>query len=102
MENQISDLFVKVSGNKVRMKNKNLKIKQEDYDYIKLKIEDKLFSINLTIQEAMEKCKESGLNEKASRWYLANGSGLTTFICETLYKYLNDEHIDSALKAITK
>lgn len=40
--------------------------------------------------------------EKRLRWDLAYLSGLTPWICENLYPYLNDQHIDTALRSIVK
>lgn len=40
--------------------------------------------------------------EKRYRWDLCYAAGLTPWICETLYSYANDSHIDTALKAIMK
>ena len=81
---------------------KSLKIKLEDYLYMQRKLKDKLSSIGLTLNEAQQKCLEQGYSEKATRWYLLRGAGLIPFVCETLYQYLDDNHIDSALKAIMK
>lgn len=40
--------------------------------------------------------------EKRFRWDLCHASGLTPWICKELYAYVNDTHIDTALKAIMK
>ena len=37
---------------------------------------------------------------KRLRWDICNSAGLTPYICRELYTYLNDSHIDTALKAI--
>lgn len=34
------------------------------------------------------------------RWDLFNAAGLTKFACAELYRYANDTHIDTALRAI--
>lgn len=44
--------------------------------------------------------KAAGHSDKRYRWDLAYYSGLTQFICETLYTYLNDDHIDTALRKL--
>ena len=44
----------------------------------------------------------AGLSDKQFRWDCAHAAGLTKFFCDELYKYLNDEHIDSALRSIIK
>ena len=50
---------------------------------------------------------EQGLTDKRYRWDLTYSAGhasnpqsATRFICDTLYPYMNDTHIDTALKAI--
>lgn len=37
---------------------------------------------------------------KRVRWDLFHATNLTGWTCETLYHYLNDTHIDTALRAI--
>ena len=56
-----------------------------------------------TIEQAVNEIRKSPDNwsDKAIRWYLLNGCGLTPFVCKELYKYLNDSHIDTALRKIT-
>ena len=78
-----------------------MKMKAEHYNHLEHCVKTKLGSLNLTIDQAINKCIESGYSPKAARWYLLHGSGLTSFVCKTLYEYLNDEHIDTALRVIT-
>lgn len=40
--------------------------------------------------------------EKRVRWDAFNAAGLTRWSCDTLYPYLNDDHIDTALRTIMK
>jgi len=42
-----------------------------------------------------------GLSAKRRRWDAAHHAGTTTLICE-MYAYLNDNHIDTALRAIQR
>lgn len=35
---------------------------------------------------------------KRLRWDLLHSAGLTPWLCDTLYAYLNDDHIDTALR----
>ena len=44
---------------------------------------------------------DQGYSAKRYRWDLTYASGLTKWICDTLYPYLNDTHIDTALRHIT-
>jgi hypothetical protein len=40
--------------------------------------------------------------EKRIRWDLSYAAGLTRFICDDIYPYANDGHVDTALRAIVK
>ena len=40
--------------------------------------------------------------EKRLRWDVLYLSGLSYWICDNLYSYLSDDHIDTALRAIMK
>lgn len=42
------------------------------------------------------------LSDKRYQWDLVRHSGALPFVCDTLYKYLNDSHIDTALRGIVK
>jgi hypothetical protein len=37
---------------------------------------------------------------KRFRWDLLNAAHLIPFVCDTIYSYANDTHIDTALRAI--
>jgi hypothetical protein len=39
---------------------------------------------------------------KRLRWDLSHYAGLTPFICNNIYSYANDDHVDTALKAIMR
>lgn len=43
----------------------------------------------------------AGMSEKRWRWDLLYVAKLTPFVCNELYPYLNDTHIDTALRKIT-
>ena len=79
-----------------------MKIKSEHYKHIKDTIENKLATLGFTLNEAIKLSREKGLNDISTGWYLLNGSGLTGFVRKELYPYLNDKHIDTALKSIIK
>ena len=40
--------------------------------------------------------------DKRLRWDLTRAAGLTPYICSELYPYLDDTHIDTALRSIVK
>lgn len=44
--------------------------------------------------------KTAGLSAKRWRWDVARIAGLIPFMCDTLYKYADDTHIDTALRHI--
>jgi hypothetical protein len=44
-----------------------------------------------------EHCRDAG---KRHRWDLFHDAGLTSFACSTLYRYVDDTHIDSALRQL--
>ena len=48
------------------------------------------------------KYAEAGLSEKRFRWDLLWACNLSGWITSELYPYLNDDHIDSALRRILK
>ena len=79
-----------------------MKITKEHYDHIEKVITEKLYIVGQTMESAVNHCRHTtGYTDKKIRWLLLNGSGLTPFVCNTLYKYLNDSHIDTALRKIT-
>jgi hypothetical protein len=46
--------------------------------------------------------RAQNLTDKRYRWDLAYMAGCTRFICDALYPYLDDSHIDTALRSIVK
>lgn len=74
-----------------------MKIKPEDYKELETRI-------NNFVETNIEACKQHFNSHNITRvsWDFAHAAGCTPFICDTLYKYLNDEHINTALKAIVK
>lgn len=80
-----------------------LKIKPEDFAVLKEAVE----KVVRNCPNAAEKYREAGLTHKRYRWDVLHASGLKVFGDGmgmpgdlTLYSYMNDEHIDSALRAI--
>jgi hypothetical protein len=54
----------------------------------------------------MEQCpfpeyEKMNLSGMRYRWDILRAAKLMPFVCDTLYKYLDDSHIDSALRKIT-
>lgn len=44
--------------------------------------------------------RDAGLSLKRYQWDITYQVGLTAYICETLYPYLDDRHIQTALNRI--
>lgn len=76
-----------------------MKITAEDYQYLKQKIEPlrSQFPAALEAYKANPKIKDA---HKALRWQALHAAGLTPWVCTALYGYLNDDHIDTALRAV--
>ena len=76
-----------------------MKMKQEHYTYLKAKLEHLAEKIDThrkwLIADGTAKDIEMRL-----RWDLLYAAKIDTFICDKLYPYLNDSHIDTALRKI--
>lgn len=72
----------------------NLKIKPEHYEHLRAAV------AALDTPQARAKYAAAGLTTKRYQWDLTYAAGLTTWVCDTLYKYLDDSHIQSALNRI--
>jgi hypothetical protein len=78
-----------------------MKITAEHYSYLLSEI-DTLLDIHKTdIDTVKADYKSKGLSMERMRWDLIYYAKLTPWICANLYSYLNDEHIDTALRRIT-
>lgn len=71
-----------------------LKIKSEDLKKLKELVTP------LDTPERRKEYVDKGLSDKRYRWDLTYTKACTEFICQVLYKYLDDNHIDSALRSI--
>jgi hypothetical protein len=65
-------------------------------------ISQSLDGIRPLILQAAPEYKAAGLSDKRLRWDALYKCGLTSWICDNLYSYLNDDHIDTALRAYFK
>ena len=54
----------------------------------------------LDTEEHRAQYKSAGLSDKRYRWDLSYAANLTRFFCDTVYKYADDSHIDTALRRI--
>lgn len=69
-----------------------MKIKPEHLEYLRAYITP----LDTPARRKMYK----GQTDKRYRWDLTYAAKLTQFICTTLYTYMNDDHIDTALRKI--
>ena len=67
-----------------------MKIRQEHYSHME--------AMMAPILQAIP--KPEGMTAKAFRWAIAYRAGLNRFMCDELYSYMNDDHIDTALRKI--
>jgi len=76
-----------------------MKIKKEHYAYLSKEI-NKVFK--QYPQVTVARYVERGLTARRWRWdVLLNISGITPWVVENLYPYMNDNHLDSVLRKIT-
>jgi len=77
-----------------------MKIKIEHYKYMESSIS------NVPLGDIYDALDELKTNDRikdiklALRWQVMRMAGLSNFVCDELYKYVNDSHIDTALRAI--
>lgn len=77
-----------------------MKIKQDHYNHIKQAIDaipEKLKQSHFESLKLDNRVKDIN---KRFRWDCFNYANLTQYACDTLYSYINDNHIDTALKSI--
>ena len=46
--------------------------------------------------------RPDGVTLRRYQWDLVRQAGLIPWLCDTLYKYLNDEHVQTALNRLVK
>ena len=73
-----------------------MKMSKEHYAYIAEKID------TLDSPYLRGVYRNAGLSLKRYQWDVIYQVGLTAYICDTLYPYLNDEHIQTALNRIIR
>lgn len=74
-----------------------MKMIKTHYDHMKQAI-DKVLNNN---PNAYEGYVEKSLSNMRFRWDIMHAANLTSYACNHLYGYLNDGHIDTALRKIT-
>ena len=73
-----------------------MKIKPEHYEYMKSAILGNAKAP--TLPDYLAK----GLTEKRWRWDLFYMANLSRWVCDNVYSYANDDHIDTALRNILR
>ncbi len=79
-----------------------MKIKPEHYNILRNEISmlpsDEVTQLKMLIEQ------DSRVRDfdKRFRWDLMYRAGLSRWICDTLYPYMNDVHLDTALKAVVR
>ena len=73
-----------------------MKMKPEHFEYLKSTLSpyDTDFSRSLYA--------EYGFSTRRFQWDLVRHAGIMDWLCNTLYQYLNDDHIQTALNRIIK
>lgn len=72
-----------------------MKIKPEHYAVLEAAIKPVMTEI------PFEQYVAQGLSPMRYRWDMLWKAGMNKWICDNLYPYINDMHIDSALRRIT-
>lgn len=71
-----------------------MKIKRAHFDYMAEKI---AFLDTAALRAAY---RDAGLSLKRYQWDISRQVGLIPYFCDTLYTYLNDDHVQTALNRI--
>lgn len=74
-----------------------MKMKSEDFSYLKNIVERKVAALGPAHRDEY---KREGHSHKRYRWDILWLCKMNDFVCNTLYRYLNDDHIDTALRSI--
>lgn len=77
-----------------------MKITNEHYTYMKEIIESAM--VNEKPFQLESEYKDQGLSPKRFRWDCAYAARLTPWICDNIYSYADDDHIDTALRSIMR
>ena len=79
-----------------------MKMTTEHYQYLQQAIEPKMheYPKHAYVNDKTD-VEGHAYTAKRYRWDLVHVARLTPWICDNLYGYLNDSHIDTALRRIT-
>ena len=77
-----------------------MKITKEHYQYVKRAIQNIDSGRDLASHAAQY--RREGLSPKRFRWDCTYGAGLSKWLCDNIYSYADDTHIDTMLRAIMR
>lgn len=77
-----------------------MKILPEHYNYLKSAIE--AATVDKPMAEHEGNYRTQGLTSKRFRWDCLYVAKLSTWICDNLYTYADDSHVDTALRSIMR
>lgn len=72
-----------------------MKIQQSHYEHIKAEFAKVGHLVPLIKQDAEERAKDKTM---FIVFAIARAAGLTKFVCDTIYRYANDDHLFTAYK----
>lgn len=80
-----------------------MKIKPEHYAYMEQALANPKPCEKYAHQPLpeLENYLAAGMTARRYRWDLSYWTGLSKWICENVYQYANDDHVDTALRKIT-
>ena len=76
-----------------------MKITDKHYKHIYFAMVEKVFT-NDEVYNSFEKYEKAGLTPKRFRWDCLHISVPSKWICDNIYPYANDTHIDTVLRSI--
>ena len=77
-----------------------MKLKREHYDHIKAAVSRLFHEVDLRRDAIVRQGRAKDV-EKRLRWDLLFATpGMSRWICDNIYPYANDDHIDTALRRI--
>ena len=77
-----------------------MKITAQHYEYLKHAIEGA--TVDKPMHELEGRYRTQGLTPKRFRWDCTYAAKLSSWICDNLYPYMSDTHVDTALRNIMK
>jgi hypothetical protein len=73
-----------------------MKIKPEHFEYMRAAL------VNFDTDFHRSRYEAAGLSTRRFQWDAMRAAGLIPWVCDTLYPYANDEHIQTALNRIIR